>query len=255
MYCYVCDTFLQQPRYASQLNRIEVRLAELGLSGKTERLTILKNIKEIVDSAIKRGVDTIVAIGNDQTISKIVNLVAGSKTTLGVIPIGEPQAVAGLLGIPSGEAACEILSKRIVHRLDLGRVNNRYFLRTLEVSGATAILESEAGYQISTNDPSGRISIANFGPRSVLESQAGLADPSDGRLEAVVVSSEPRRWARLIRSKRIRPSIFPVKKVRVTCPTASLSLVIDGEAVVKTPATVEVAPGQLKVIVGRNRKY
>src|SRR3989338_3648329 len=175
MYCYVYDSFIQQPRYASHLSRIEVRLAELGLQGKTERLTILKNIKEIVESALKRGVDTVVAVGSDQTVSKIVNLIAGSKATLGLIPLGEPNSIAALLGVPSGEAACDTLSKRIVKRLDLGRVNSQYFLRSIEVSGGSAVLESDQGYQISTSDPGSRISIANFGPRSVLEPQTSLA--------------------------------------------------------------------------------
>lgn len=255
MYCYIYDSFLQQPRYASQLNRIEVRLAELGLQGKTERLTILKNIGEIVELALKRGADTIVAVGNDKTVSKIVNLIAGSKATLGLIPMGEPNLVAALLGVPPGEAACDTLSKRIVKRLDLGRVNSHYFLRSIEVSGGSAVLESDQGYQISTDGPASRISIANFGPRSVLEPRSGLADPADGRLEAVIASAGAGGFGRWWRPNQPRPSVFPVKKVRVTCPTASLALVIDGEAVVKTPATVEVAPGRLKVVVGRDRKF
>ncbi len=46
MYFYVFDSYVQDKKYQSDVARIEARLGALGISGRTEKLTILKNIND-----------------------------------------------------------------------------------------------------------------------------------------------------------------------------------------------------------------
>jgi len=62
-YFYLYDTFTSERAHAGTLVRIENALTDLGIQGRVGRLTILKSAKDLIDSAIKDGADTVVAVG------------------------------------------------------------------------------------------------------------------------------------------------------------------------------------------------
>ena len=62
MYFYFYDTFVSDKKNEQLLGKIENRLIELGINGRTEKLTVLKNMKELIEDAIKKGAHTIVAV-------------------------------------------------------------------------------------------------------------------------------------------------------------------------------------------------
>ena len=134
MYFYLYDAFLRDKKYERTLAKIEGRLLELNILGKSEKLTLLKSMRDVVKNAIKRGAETIVVVGDDQTVSKIMTYVADEDIILGIIPIGHNTQLASSLGIPQGIAACDILSSRIVERIDLGKANDAFFVSYLELS-------------------------------------------------------------------------------------------------------------------------
>lgn len=253
MYCYLYDAFIRDRRYESLVNRIEARISELGLHGKVERLTVLKNAKEIVEDAIKKEVETFVIVGDDTSIAKILNYVAGSKLVLGIIPVGPNQAISSMLGVPYGEGACDTLSKRIVKKLDLGRVNSQHFLVSLDIPKSSATLDIDGKYLISALSTNARMSLTNFGPLPY-GSPSSVANPEDGKLELVVASSKRKGVLTFGHGRSARPSVFQVSRIQINCKDECLPLVADKQGVIKTPALVEVAPAALKVIVGRNRK-
>ena len=47
MYFYFYDTFVSDKKNEQLLGKIENRLIELGINGRTEKLTVLKNMKEL----------------------------------------------------------------------------------------------------------------------------------------------------------------------------------------------------------------
>ncbi len=73
------------------------------------------------------------AAGGDGTINEVVNglMLAeaeGATSRLGVMPIGSGNDFAGSLGIPLDlRQAAQRLARGVVRRIDLGRVNGRYF--------------------------------------------------------------------------------------------------------------------------------
>lgn len=81
--------------------------------------------------AVARGFDLIIAAGGDGTIYEVVNGMAEQKgrPTLGIIPCGTSNDLARAVGIPKSiSRACEIITKGKKKKIDLGRINNRYFI-------------------------------------------------------------------------------------------------------------------------------
>ena len=63
MYHYIYDSFLSDKRYENEISQIEARILGLGINGRVDKLTILKNLKEIVEDGIKKGAETLVVMG------------------------------------------------------------------------------------------------------------------------------------------------------------------------------------------------
>lgn len=250
MYYYLFDSALADKRYAGIVNRIEFRIIELGINGRMDRLSILKNMQELIDSAVKHGAETIVIVGDDTAIARAVSIVARYKVTLGIIPVGERLEIPKALGIPTGEAACDVLSKRVVRSIDLGKANDQYFLFSLDVPAQQVTVECDGHYQISMVGVPRPFSICNFG-REQHDSHA--CNPEDGMLEAVI-HEDATGWNPFKKSVAVE-SVFPLKTARINCAEASVPLTLDGSIVVKTPVNVEVAPKKLRVIVGKDRQF
>ena len=68
MYYYIYDSYLAEKKYESTIARIENRLTDLGINGKINRLSFLKNIHQIIGEEVKRGVKTVVVVGSDETL-------------------------------------------------------------------------------------------------------------------------------------------------------------------------------------------
>ncbi|MBI4092432.1 MAG: hypothetical protein HY420_00740 [Candidatus Kerfeldbacteria bacterium] len=250
MYYYLFDSQLADRKYEPLLNRIEFRLIELGLNGRMDRLSVLKNMRDLIETAIKRGAETIVIVGNDAAVAKAVSIVAQYDVTLGIIPVGQPSRIAQALGLPEEEAACDALSKRIVRTIDLGRVNDQYFLFSLDVPAQVVTVECDGLYRVSLTGLPRPFSICNFGPR---EEVRAACNPQDGVLEAVI-DDRPSGWSWFRKGTSLE-TVLPLKRAKISSGGISIPLTLDGQTVVKTPVTVEVAPKKLRVIVGKGRQF
>lgn len=254
MYLYIYDTFLNHKKYFNLLNRIENRLADLEIKGKICRLNILKNMKEVIEDGIKQGVETVVAVGDDLTFSKIVNIIAEMNITLGIIPINNKSKIAEILGIPEGEKACDVLAQRLIKKLDLGKINHQYFIDSATISNADVVLDFDK-YQISPTCKNAVISICNLGFLTSNQSiyKQRLSIPTDGLLEAVIAPVKSHLFSKIKSLKQ--QSIFPFKKIMVGSKAEPITVNIDQQAVFKTPVEVTIAPKKLKVIVGGKRLF
>jgi hypothetical protein len=175
--------------------------------------------------------------------------------TFGYIPV-ENSTIAKMLGIPVAEKACDVLSARIIERIDIGKVNDQYFFSTLEVPEASNIsLECNGGhFNISSISKSDHIQICNLSYAPIdTERRKNVCNPKDGYLEAVFTPKEKGAFGKDKLATK-KQSVFPIRKMKIVSDEI-VSLVADGETIVKTPATVEVLSKKLSIIVGKERKF
>jgi YegS/Rv2252/BmrU family lipid kinase len=84
--------------------------------------------------AAERGDDAVLAVGGDGTVNETAAGLIGSRTALGVIPMGSGNGLARTLGLPlKPEGALNALEHAVVRRMDVGRANGGLFLN---VAGA-----------------------------------------------------------------------------------------------------------------------
>jgi len=242
MYFYIYDEILSQQKYANAIADIETRLTDLELQGRIGRLGPLKSAKEMVKQAIRGGVNTVVAVGTDRTITETVNAIAGTDLTMGIIPVGGESRIARLLGIPEGEEATAILAARKVEIVDLGKISNLYFLTSTEITiNAPITLECDDKYTLrAPAEGSTVLTVANLDTGTHCQ---------DGYLEAFIQSSK-RQWFK----KNIQYSTVSFKKGKIITNNTAHALV-ENTYQVKLPTTISIIPKILKIIVGKDRAF
>ena len=165
MYCYLYDEYIQEnKRYERELLKIENRLTDLGIAGKISRLALFRNAEEMIRDEIERGVETVVVLGNDETVRKVIDVVADCEVVLGIIPIGPGNELARMMGVPEGVAACDILSARRIETIDVGTVNGRRFVTGLSVPDFHAELTCEDRFRITSTSRRAALARSRFLP-------------------------------------------------------------------------------------------
>ncbi|MBT4857202.1 hypothetical protein HON52_03370 [Candidatus Uhrbacteria bacterium] len=248
MYYYVYDEFVQDPKFERELSAIETRLTDLGIAGKIARLALFRDPKELIRDEIRKGAKTIVAIGNDLTLRKVIDAVADRDVVVGMIPFGKDNnVIADLIGMPGGVESCDVLSARILQELDLGMVNSRRFLHTVVMQNVSKVeIECDRDFTISPFRAC-EIVVRNL---AMPEDDVRAADPTDGRLE-VVVRVPQRSW---FGAKKIATTVVPVKRAVIRSAT-NVAGAADGEAFEGNEFIFESLPRQVRVITGRARKF
>src|SRR5437868_10865707 len=152
---------------------------------------------------IEEGFEKIVAAGGDGTINEVVNGLAGSNATLGLLPIGTMNVFATELGLPVSdlELCWKIIlgeSRRVV---DLARANEKFFVQLAGVGlDAQVVQETSAQFK------------RNFGPLSYLISAAQIAARKPPRLVVEAEGAEHEGSFVLIGNGRYYGGPFPFFK-------------------------------------------
>jgi len=254
MYLYIYDTFLNDKKFNQILTKIESRLNDLDIKGKICRLNLLKNLREIIEDSVEGGVNTIVAVGDDTTFSKIINCVINQEVIIGYIPVNKKSKIAEILGIPINEQACDILAQRIIKKIDIARINNQYFVDSAEINPrlnrGQKIKIKFKNFEI-TPIKNNIIRFCNLG--ALADNQGYKCNPSDGYLETIITPIS-KKW--LWQAKKIeKQSVFPFTKVKIMAVNNPIVIKVDEQSIIKTPAEIEIIPQKLKIIVGSQRKF
>lgn len=244
MYLYIYDEFVQDRKYEREMADIENRLTDLGIAGKVIRLALFRQAGEQIRDEAHRGASTVVVVGNDQTVCKVLTAVADVDLPLGFVPVGPQDRLASLLGVPAGVAACDVLSARMIERVDTGIVNGKRFVVGLRVNHPQATLTCENQYRVSTI-PGGEIEICN------MSVEANVADPQDGFLEAMI--RVPRRSG-LLRKKETGCTRLPLTFASIDAPCL-IRAECDGQILQGMNFKIHIEPKKLKVITGKERLF
>jgi YegS/Rv2252/BmrU family lipid kinase len=107
---------------------IEQALGKAGLSGEIHWLKKRKLVKQAKE-AVSAGAQLVIAGGGDGTLSCIAGVLAGSKTVLGILPLGTLNHLARDLKIPLDlEKAAKLISAGRTASVDVAEVNGRVFV-------------------------------------------------------------------------------------------------------------------------------
>lgn len=244
---------------------------------------------ELARQAAQEGIATVAACGGDGTVGDVARGLIGSRTALGVLPLGTGNDVARNLGIPLDlPAACEILLAGFARAIDMGEVNGLPFLnntgagfdsqvmKRMNSSGRLgrgssafllAILRELPGFRpfsltVTFDDqPAMMISAMMI---SVLNGPAyaggiracpdNLMD--DGAVDVMIIKalSKPRLFALIPKvlagRHRDHPAVLLRRVQRLEFVCDPIQpLTIDGDLQGETPALVRVLPRCLRVVV------
>jgi len=283
MYYYIIDPQkLNQKEFERVQNQLYSCLSELRISGETSRVTPLRPVSQLVETALERGATTIIAVGTDATLQEVINALGERDMTIGFVPIMRTE-LSVTLGIPDVESACRIIAQRRVEHLDLGRIGTSYFLTALSFgaslagnTGLTGWLGIKASSALAGAPPfkislkldqqlaasAEIISGLVLNSRSAQCSDISAVKPNDGMLDIMLLPKLSRSQALIHRHKIAAGcwesvpgvTVFHAQKIFIDGPEG-LSINIEGKTVGKCPGTIEVLTRRIRIIVGRERMF
>jgi YegS/Rv2252/BmrU family lipid kinase len=286
----IVNPFAGAGRAGRLLPEVEGALDRLGLAHHVERTRSLEHATELATAAAVAG-ETAVAFGGDGLIAAVAAGLRGSEGVFGLLPGGRGNDLARVLGIPRDPAAaCEVLSRGTIRRLDLGLAGDRTFVgiascgfdsdanrianQTRLVRGnlvyAYGAIRALAGWRPARFEltlDGERMHVLTGYSVAAANSKAyggGMyaapgAELDDGLLDVVTCADMP-KW-RLLTS--VLPKVFKgthIEEPEVTVLRASqvtitadrpFTLYADGDPIAELPVTVRVLPGAIQVLVPR----
>ncbi|MBU1167869.1 hypothetical protein KKC60_05720 [Patescibacteria group bacterium] len=143
MYFYIFDQLALKPRFGKALDKISLRITDLGIEGEKSKATVTKEVSGLVEEALARKKENIIIVGNDKSFTQALGVVAKTKAkvVLGYIPL-ESSLLQKALHLPLQSEACYAISQRKVAEFDLGKVNHSYFLTSMAFSADKNFFES-----------------------------------------------------------------------------------------------------------------
>jgi diacylglycerol kinase (ATP) len=94
--------------------------------------------------AVSRGYDLVVAAGGDGTVGTVAERLLGTRTALGILPLGTVMNIARSLGIPRDlEQAADVIATGNIREIDVGEVDGKPFFEAASV-GLNAAMFREA---------------------------------------------------------------------------------------------------------------
>lgn len=248
MYYYIYDEFVQHPKHEKDVMKIEHRLAELGMSGNIARLALFKRADEFIRHEMRRGITTLVVVGNDQTLMNLLEIIVEVGVPCGFVPLGTSQNVlANALGIPEGVSACDCISGRIVRSLDLGCINDKRFMSSVRIPTTNVEITCNGTYHLESTKigDAELVNLVGYAPDS-------FSNPCDGQLDLFWRIQEQKFG--FFRKPIPSRTVVPIRTATIRS-RESITVVVDGKDMGGTRFDVSVDPGVLRMITGKGREF
>jgi len=115
-------------------------LAERGLGDDIIETATEDEARAAARQAVADGIDVVVAAGGDGTIGLVADALIGSRSALGILPLGSVMNIPRMLGLPRElEPAADILAAGVVSIIDVGEAGERPFYEAGSVGMNAAI--------------------------------------------------------------------------------------------------------------------
>ena len=127
--------------------KVSAALKAAGIDGEVELL----DGGDLVDratAAVKDGAPLIIAAGGDGTQSAVAGAVAGSKSVMGILPLGTLNHLARDLGISFDlDEAARVIAAGKVHAIDVAELNGRVFVNNSAIGLYPLMVEDREAQQ------------------------------------------------------------------------------------------------------------
>jgi len=241
--------------------------------------------ERLAREAVAAGVDGLVVGGGDGMVNLAAQVLAGTDTPLGIVPMGTGNDTARALGLPVKDplAAADAVIAGRTRTIDLARSGDRYFVTVLAAGFDAAVSEradrmrwpkGQLKYSVAilavlkefrpiryTLDLDGEtrqvdgmlVSVGNGDSMGGGLKVTHGAELDDGLLDVVVFTSVPRRelvktYPKLFSGGHTHHPAYQRHRVRrVTVAAPGVVAYADGERFGALPLTVEVVPAALRV--------
>ncbi|HWO77366.1 MAG TPA: diacylglycerol kinase [Bacillus sp. (in: firmicutes)] len=117
--------------FKRHLPEVLQRLEEAGFETSCHATTGEGDATRAAEIAVERKYDVVIAAGGDGTINEVVNGLAEKeyRPKLGIIPVGTTNDFGRAIRVPrSVERAVDIIVKGETIPIDIGKMNNKYFI-------------------------------------------------------------------------------------------------------------------------------
>ena len=243
MYFYIYDDFVSTPKLHVTLSGIEAKLALLEIKGPVSRLHTLTNIKEVVRRAIIRGATTIVVVGDDRILLKVLNVLPDKNIAIGLIPLGPQLTLAKKLNISDVKSGIEAVAGRKLVTINTGMVNKRIFLQKVDITAGSFTAILDGSLTVKADHEQSLITVMN--PQLT-------SDPKSTPTLEVRLMPLKGRWS-LGRVKAEQISKLNFKKLKLKSQTFMKIVIDDAENTESKIATIDIVKNAAKLIVGRER--
>lgn len=247
MYYYIMEP--AGGKTAANQEKIKDMLGDLGIAGETVLPTPARTIEELASLGIIKGYSTIVAVGSEKIVNKIVTALINQKSTkdvvLGVIPDNYSSKLANRLGVRDNKEACEALKHRKLETVDTVCIEpNRYFMTEATIESHKT---GDAYISLDSIQASIAFNKITIKPGIIIDVQ----DNSEEK-KAALGNFFASLFGKKRKTKDIFHSQFVTQKMQIETPGTSMKILVDNEPISKTPALLHTVPKALKIIVARD---
>lgn len=146
--CVIVNPAAGRGRGARALPAVRAAFAGVGITD-VRQSTEREGEATIAARAIAEGCDTLVAVGGDGTWSNVANAImrSGSDCRLALVAAGTGNDFAKTAGAPAHDpiATARLVASGVDRRVDVGRIEDRWFLNIVGFGFDVSVLESVAG--------------------------------------------------------------------------------------------------------------
>ena len=146
--CVIVNPAAGRGRGARALPAVRNAFAAVGITD-VRQSTEREGESTVAARAIGEGCDTLVAVGGDGTWSNVANAImrSGADCRLALIAAGTGNDFAKTAGAPAHDplATARLVASGVDRRVDVGRIEDRWFLNIVGFGFDVSVLESVAG--------------------------------------------------------------------------------------------------------------
>lgn len=248
MYYYIFD--VRKCKNRRQIEIIKDYLSELGISGEFVIPDRIRPAKDLAEQGVFKGYSTIVAIGSDDLVDEVAAVMLSKQQAFGILPLKASDNIMKTIGVNSWEEAATSLRYRKVTDTRVGILNEQHvFFSYCEIDlerPATVTLEFE---NFIAQAKARELYISNNMP--------GFKKKDPLKLDVIMRSVDPKSttlWGKLKRIVGTTPGIkekdltlVQTDGLRLFSPR-QLSIMVDGRAYAKTPATFGISQKTIRLI-------